>query len=399
MIPAIRWMVLLALWTAAPAAGAEPPPLPDLYDQIRPSVVRVLVRGGSGSGFAVEGGQIATAWHVVSGGREMMVETTTGQLVPVRVVAFDREDDVALLEPEAPLEGIVPLPLSERELRVGEPVLAVGHPLIFGQGPEGKRKGLLAWSLTEGVVSSLSEGFVQTTASLQPGNSGCPVLARHGRVVGVAIERRGDFGVLTRIAAVTALAAIEDPQPPRTPVRPSLGLHLRLAGLPAAAQERRSYGGVGFDIQVILLHRLLIAVRAHHGWLLSGSERRAGRPGRLREVMFQVGPSIPTPFDPREPLSAEIQPYGFVGAVDVGVGEVHETLQQADPGCDPAVEPCAYQRDEDAVWNDSLHPLLGGGIRMSLAAFMVGFEVGLAPDAPAETFRLVGFVGFRAGRM
>jgi hypothetical protein len=268
----------------------------------------------------------------------------------------------------------------------------------MGQGPEGKRQGLLAWSLTEGIVSSLSEGFVQTTASLQPGNSECPVLDRDGQVVGVAIERRGDFGVLTRIAAVTALMALEEPEPPRVRARPSLGLHLRLAGLPAAPQERRGYGGVGADIQVILLDRLLVAVRAHHDWLISGTERRAGRPGRLRELMFQVGPSIPSPFDPREALWAEFQPYGFVGAVNVSTGDVHDTLEIVDPSCDPAAQPCAFLMDEEAAWEDSLHPLVGGGIRMSLSRFMVGVEVGLAPDAPQQTFRLTGFVGIRAGR-
>jgi len=395
----VPFALVIALVATAPVRAEEGvPPLPDLYESIRPSVVRVIVRGGAGSGFVVGDELVATAWHVVDGGREMVVETSAGQLVPVEVRAFDRDNDVALLVPLETLEGAPPLEFSDDELRVGDSILAIGHPLLFGQGPEGRRQGLLAWSLTEGIVSSVSEGFVQTTTSLQPGNSGCPVLDRRGRVVGVAIERRGDFGTLTRISAVSELLALEEPDAPRIPVRPSLGLYVRVAGLPAGPEQRRTYGGLGGDIQVVLLNRLAVSVRAHYDWLVSGAERAAGRPGRLRELLFQAGPSIPTPFDPREPMYAEIQPYGFGGVLSVGDGEVYETLELVEPNCDPASEACAYVAGEDATWVNTLHPVFGAGVRMTLSAFMLGFEVAVAPDAPGRTFHLTGYVGLRLGK-
>ena len=206
------------------------------------------------------------------------------------------------------------------------------------------------------------------------------------------------FGTLTRISAITDLMAQEAPRSPRPPVRPSLGLHLRLAGLPFGPEDRRNYGGLGGDIQVVLLHRLAISVRGHYDWLVSGTERAAGRPGRLRELLFQVGPSFPTPFDPRGSGYLEIHPYGFGGAVSVGVGEVHETLQLVDPACDPAQDPCAYLQGEDARWENSIFPVFGGGIRVTLFTVMVGIEVGIAPDAPSETFHVIGYVGTRLGK-
>jgi S1-C subfamily serine protease len=77
------------------------------------------------------------------------------------------------------------LPLSERRLRVGEIVLAIGNPLGFER------------SVTTGVVSALYrslqprrgvllDGLVQTDASINPGNSGGPLLDAWGQMVGVS---------------------------------------------------------------------------------------------------------------------------------------------------------------------------------------------------------------------
>ena len=94
----------------------------------------------------------------------------------------DARTDLAVVRADA---GDLPaLSLSERRLRVGEIVLAIGNPLGFER------------SVTSGVVSALHrnlpaergqvlEGLVQTDAAVNPGNSGGPLLDAHGAVVGI----------------------------------------------------------------------------------------------------------------------------------------------------------------------------------------------------------------------
>jgi S1-C subfamily serine protease len=95
---------------------------------------------------------------------------------------------LAVLSVDAPQEEFVPLEITtSSNLQVGDPVIVVGTP--YG----------LAGSMSTGYVSALGRtltaettgGYVianviQTTAALNPGNSGGPVLNYKGEVVGIA---------------------------------------------------------------------------------------------------------------------------------------------------------------------------------------------------------------------
>lgn len=133
---------------------------------------------GLGAGFIIDAsGLIVTARHVIGDGRDFAVELHGGQVVPVtEVYASSNQMDLAIIRITA--KDLVALPLSEdEETAQGRDVVALGHP-------RGLRN-----SLESGIVSGHQEidgiRMLQLAMSIEPGNSGGPVLDRQGNVVGI----------------------------------------------------------------------------------------------------------------------------------------------------------------------------------------------------------------------
>ena len=137
------------------------------------------IRHGRGSGSATvvaPDGYLLTNAHVVEGQKTVAVRCADGWRGTGTIIGRDPATDLAVLRVEA--GDLKPLTLRERnDVRVGELVVAIGNPLGFER------------SVAIGVVSAtgrafpLSEGrmfdgFVQTDAAINPGNS-------DGRVVGI----------------------------------------------------------------------------------------------------------------------------------------------------------------------------------------------------------------------
>jgi serine protease Do len=132
---------------------------------------------GHGSGVIVSpDGLVLTAAHVaqVPGLRARLRD---GSVLPFKVVRMDLRHDVAV----GRIEGAVPgcLALRATPATVGEDVFAIGAPADKE----------LAFSLTRGIVSGMREHqgaqFLQTDASVNPGNSGGPLLDKSGRVMAI----------------------------------------------------------------------------------------------------------------------------------------------------------------------------------------------------------------------
>ncbi len=386
---------------AGEGAAAAPEDLPALYQRVRPAVVRIAADGSYGSGFVIaDGTLIATAHHVVAGAEAVWIEAADGTERQATPVAWDRKADAALLLLDEPL-GIEPLALSPDEPAVGDAVFAIGHPLVIGEGPRGRHEGLLEWSFTAGMVSVVGEQQIQTTVSLQPGNSGGPVFDDRGRVVGIAVERNGDFGLARKVDVLRALQdELSQSGAARRPPQVSLHLAPRLGmtAFPTAAEQRRAYGTLGAEIGVALDHRLLLAVRAQQGFLASRDEREAGRLGQHTELSFLAGPSFTLARARSTPVRFRLQPYGVVGVGIDATGTRTSTLEYTDPGCDPAAGPCPYREDTDTRWNREPYLLVGGGLRLEMATMFLDVGATLDPIDPAGSVGVGLTFGVRFGR-
>ena len=169
--------------------GLEEQSVRELVKQLGEAVVQVRAPSGLGSGFILnEEGYLITNFHVIEGETQLSVEVyhvRNGQLdrrsyKQIRIVAMNKFQDLALLKIEdkdAPKFASVPLGDSD-VLAVGERVFAIGSPLGLER------------TVTEGIVSTktrqlMGELYLQTTAQINPDNSGGPLFNLHGKVVGV----------------------------------------------------------------------------------------------------------------------------------------------------------------------------------------------------------------------
>jgi S1-C subfamily serine protease len=162
----------------------------------------VVIRAGqiTASGAIVSpNGYILTAAHAVSGVNEVGVVLKNGLELTASVVRIDTIQDVALIK--IPGEGHHALGLNFGDAaKIGSELYAIG-------APAGEK---LSSSVTHGVVSGYREiggqKFIQTDASISPGNSGGPLLDKSGKVIGVVswkIARPGFEGLSFGVAVDT----------------------------------------------------------------------------------------------------------------------------------------------------------------------------------------------------
>jgi S1-C subfamily serine protease len=217
--------------TAAPAPAPVPPPAPRqdrdwlkaLYEGAADSVVLIETELGSGSGFFFYSPKyVATALHVVDDAETIIVGTMDGRRYLGKVTAYSRDHDVALVELDGAVPGARVLPQARGSVDIGETVAVIGHPFSGLEHTLPRLRGLLNWSLTQGVVSAVSGSWLQTDAAINPGNSGGPVLNARGEVLGVVSAKLTDaqgIGMIARIERVEALVPnIGRQAPPRQSV-------------------------------------------------------------------------------------------------------------------------------------------------------------------------------------
>jgi S1-C subfamily serine protease len=171
-------------------------------ERMSPSVVNIEVhqsagrtrsgepqeRRGGGSGFVfTPDGLILTNSHVVHDAVRIGVTLADGRRMPATVIGDDPASDLAVIRLDQPHgePGVTAAALGDSQrLRVGQIVIAIGAPYGFQS------------TVTAGVVSALGRSLrsysgrliddvIQTDASLNPGNSGGPLVDSAGRVVGV----------------------------------------------------------------------------------------------------------------------------------------------------------------------------------------------------------------------
>jgi serine protease Do len=169
--------------------------LAETLDRVRDSLVQVR-NGHIGAGAGIvwrQDGIILTNNHVIGRGEaSRKVILADGRTFPARLVAREKEIDLAVLQIEAPDLPAASI-ADSRDLKVGQLVFAVGHPW-----------GLLG-SVTSGIISALGSAttrggrqvsIIRSDAALAPGNSGGPLVDAAGRVIGInTMVVGGDQGV------------------------------------------------------------------------------------------------------------------------------------------------------------------------------------------------------------
>ena len=148
--------------------------------------------GGIGSGVVVTGdGYILTNNHVVAGAEKVTVDFVDGRTLSAKVIGTDPPSDLAVLKVNGTNFRTLPLADSST-VRVGDVVLAVGHPLGLGQ------------TVTMGIISAKDrqtgasrgayEDFLQTDAPINRGNSGGALVNMRGELIGINSQIMSESG-------------------------------------------------------------------------------------------------------------------------------------------------------------------------------------------------------------
>lgn len=196
---ALACMALLCVSLLCPAASAATLVVIDLADMVEetaPSVVEVFtetkrvsnwfqeyVTEGAGSGVILaEDGYIVTNHHVIDGASTVKVRLSNGQTYPAVLTGTDEKTDLAVVKINA--SGLTAAKLADSStVRAGDFVIAIGNPL-----------GELGGTVTNGIISAKdrevtfdgkSMTLLQTSAAVNPGNSGGGLFNLDGELVGV----------------------------------------------------------------------------------------------------------------------------------------------------------------------------------------------------------------------
>ena len=161
----------------------------EIYAKVNPSVVTVVSEESNGASVGTgiimtSDGYIITNAHVISGGKSCWIALDTGVQYDALLVGFDEDEDLAVLKAVDAKD----LPVAEFGdsdlLQVGERAYAIGNPL----GVE------LRGTFTDGMISAVNRQIevdggqmtvIQTTAALNNGNSGGPLINSSGQVIGI----------------------------------------------------------------------------------------------------------------------------------------------------------------------------------------------------------------------
>jgi len=274
----------LSVASAAPAYDEEEQQNVAVYKRALPSVVNItstavawdffygpVPQSGQGSGFILnKEGLILTNNHVIDNAQKVEVTLSDKHQYKATVVTVDKGHDLALVKIDAP--NLVPATLAETStgLTVGQRVYAIGNP--FG----------LSGTMTRGIISAIRsvrgpegnpiEDAIQTDASVNPGNSGGPLLNSRGEVIGITtmIASNGaeqSSGIGFAIPINTAKAVLDDFAKYGRIRRPTLDIQTLTIGPDAAEQ-------IGLPVDYgVLIERVLPGGAGEKAGLHGGTER------------------------------------------------------------------------------------------------------------------------------
>ncbi|MBV9624577.1 MAG: trypsin-like peptidase domain-containing protein [Acidobacteria bacterium] len=250
-------------------------------------------RQGGGSGFVfTPDGLVLTNSHVVHDASRIEVSLADGRRFPALLIGEDPGTDLAVIRVDAPNLTSAELGDSQK-LRVGQLAIAIGNPYGF------------QYTVTAGVISALGRSLrsysgrmiddvIQTDASLNPGNSGGPLVSSAGQVIGVNTATiMGAQGLCFAIGINTAKFVA--------------------SRLLQQGRIRRAY--IGVEAQTVPLHRRVVRFydlpKETGVIVLTAAEGSPAQKARLREGDVIVA---------------------FAGQPIAGVDDLHRLLTEAQVG-------------------------------------------------------------------
>ncbi|HEY9678557.1 MAG TPA: serine protease [Drouetiella sp.] len=206
-----------------------------LFMDVAPSIVKINLDDGSGSGFAIDkDGDIATDAHVVLGSKHLTVVTSDGKSYNAKIKALDDLNDLAIIK----IDGEVPKTLKPLELgdsktlKPDDNVWGFGHPNGWdpmyvspgyfrntesgqdvlnaeGQKTQDNAKKILDKMTPkerEESQAELKRPMFNALVNIQHGSSGGPIVDRAGKVVGIAdlsnLDSDSDFTPVETLKAL-----------------------------------------------------------------------------------------------------------------------------------------------------------------------------------------------------
>ncbi len=143
-------------------------------------IYKVVTGDGSGTGFIINGyDYIVTNFHVISGFREVFIETNSKDRYLAEVVMVNKEADLAfLISNDMPkIDSTIKID-KNLNIQKQQVVNIAGFP--FG----------MPLTITEGIISSVNQvmdnrKYIQTDAAINSGNSGGPMIDKSGSLIAV----------------------------------------------------------------------------------------------------------------------------------------------------------------------------------------------------------------------
>lgn len=168
------------------------------------AVIAIKTQMGHGSGFVInKEGYAITSFHVIEGMHTIDAILSDGKIIQAHVASTHPDNDLALIKLSG--SGYDYLPLGDiNKVAVGSTVYAIGTPVLLD----------LAQSVSKGIVSGYRKlpelTLVQTDASVNPGNSGGPLIDEKGKVLGIVASKLVKYGIEGLGFAISINDAIND---------------------------------------------------------------------------------------------------------------------------------------------------------------------------------------------
>lgn len=253
---------------------------------------------------------IATNYHVIEGADELEITFIDETTALADIKGTDERNDLAIVAvqvsrlSESTKKAIAIASLGDSDaLRVGEPVIAIGNALGYGQ------------SVTTGVVSALNRQLedmggvmIQTDAAINPGNSGGALLNVRGEVIGINTAKFGGTeieGMGYAIPISTAEPILQELMEQSTRVK--------------VDEDEKGYigiAGVNVAADVSLMYSIPEGVYVYQVYEGTAAEAAGLRQGDVIIALNGVG------IDGMEKLQRELQYYAVGTSVELTVRRV-----------------------------------------------------------------------------